>query len=494
MRGLGILVAILMALATTTIMASAIPMPVALATPAPAALAARTLTTFASPGLAAEASAQSSAGKAGAAKPGTAIIGELHFSGSVHYSEEQLLAASGLKTGDTVTADQLQAVADAFSRLGLFTSATFHYASHGNKVSVQFDFADAPAYPVSFDNFPWFTDGEINTAIRSAVPLFDGKAPADGVMLDLISGAIAKLLPSRGIDGTVEHMLIRQSEGTDADFGADQTQAQVQTGDESPTVQFSVSGPQLTIGSLEYGDGLAQNSEALKDRTGDLLGKPFSRLAIAIFENEQIRPLYSEAGHLRVKFGEPVTRLTGDPNQALPAQLPLLLPIVPGPIFTLSNVAASGNAALNAKAISAALDLVSGQPADGMKLTEAWQNLEREYRRNGYLDVKIEPQPEFDEAASTVSYVLAIQEGPQYHMHDLILTGLTQEASDAVELRWELKRGAVANGAYMDDMLEKLAKPSEQIFGSLPVHYSKVGHWVRPDPATKTVDVLIDFQ
>jgi hypothetical protein len=418
--------------------------------------------------------------KSSAAGP-AAMIGELHFSGSKHYSEAQLSTASGLKLGDAVTADQLQAVADAFSRLGLFTSATFRYASHGNKLTVQFEFADAPAYPVSFDDFPWFTDDEINTAIRSAVPLFDGTSPPDGVMPDLIAGVISKLLATRGISGTVQHMLLDQALGDSPEGG-------------NQMVQFSVEGQPITIGSLEYGDPLAQQSEPLKDRTGDLLGKPYSRLAVAIFESEQIRPLYLAAGHLKVKFGEPAARLTGDPTQPLPAQLPLLLPIIPGPVYTLSGVTTSGNVVLNASSINTLLSLPSGQLADGMKLTDAWQRVEREYRRHGYLDVKIDAQPQFDDSAGTVSYNLAITEGPQYHMHDLILTGLTDEASDALLLRWELKRGAIADGVYMDDMLAKLEKPSEDIFGSLPVHYSKVGHWVRPDATTTTVDVLIDFQ
>jgi len=415
--------------------------------------------------------------------PATSAVGEIHFTGSRRWSEAQLVAASGLKIGDAVTPEELQVVADAFARLGLFSRANFRYASRANKLVVQFEFEDAPTFPISFDNFPWFADIDLQNAIRGAVPLFDGTAPADGVMLNLIADAISKLLTAHGISGAVQHTLMAQAGGDDQDGN-------------NQMIQFSVQGPQVTIGSLEYGDPLARESERLKDRNGDLLGKPFSRLAIEVFEDEQVRPLYVSAGHLKVSFGEPVTRPAGDSSQPqpLPSQLPLLLPIDPGPVFMLSGVTAAGNVALDAAAINTLLSLRPGQLADGMKLTEAWQRVEREYRRRGYLDVKIDPQPQFDDAATTVSYRLAISEGPQYHMHDLILTGLTTEASDAVLLRWELKRGAIANGVYMDDMLAKLEKPSEEIFGQLPVHYSKVGHWVRPDPATKTIDVLIDFQ
>jgi len=65
---------------------------------------------------------------------------------------------------------------------------------------------------------------------------------------------------------------------------------------------------------------------------------------------------------------------------------------------------------------------------------------------------------------------------------------------DAVRLRWELKPGAILDGAYADTILAKLEKPSEEIFGKIPVHYQKMGDWLRTDPQTQTVDVLLDFQ
>ena len=43
-------------------------------------------------------------------------------------------------------------------------------------------------------------------------------------------------------------------------------------------------------------------------------------------------------------------------------------------------------------------------------------------------------------------------------------------------------------------MLAKLEKPTREIFGALPVHYAKMGYWLRTDPQTRTVDILIDFQ
>jgi outer membrane protein assembly factor BamA len=406
----------------------------------------------------------------------SSIIGEIHFSGS-HYAAPLLAATSGLKPGDSVTQAQLQDVANRFAALGAFSRANYNYTTRNGKLILQFDLQDAPTVPVSFDNFPWFTDDELFQAIRSAVPLFDGNAPMDGGMLDQMDAALTALLPTRKVDGTIEHMLMAQPI------------------EDGMMVQFRVKGPALTVDSLEYSDALAKDSEPLKDRNPDLTGKPFSRFAIQVFEQEQVRPLYLQTGHLQAKFGPPQPRFSGDPNQPLSEKKVIVfLPVDPGPVFQMLDVTATGNSALDSDAITKLVAMPAGQLADGMRLAAAWQRIEQEYRHRGFLDVKVEPKAEFNIAGATVSYKLAITEGPQYHMHDLILTGLSPDAGDALRLRWELRPGAVLDGKYVDDMLVALKIPTKQIFGDLPVHYSKVGDWLRTDPATKTADVLIDFQ
>jgi hypothetical protein len=42
--------------------------------------------------------------------------------------------------------------------------------------------------------------------------------------------------------------------------------------------------------------------------------------------------------------------------------------------------------------------------------------------------------------------------------------------------------------------MKVLAKPSPEIFGEMPVHYTECGHWLMPDTTRHTVDVLLDFK
>jgi outer membrane protein assembly factor BamA len=359
--------------------------------------------------------------------------------------------------------------------LGIFSRVNFRFTAKNNRAIVNFELEDAPLVPVLFENFPWFSDQEISDEIRAAVPLFDGVAPKGGTLLDEITNALKAKLASRGIQAGVEHMLLAEP-STDGEV-----------------MQFRQNGPSFTVASLSFSDAAAQNSEKLHDRLSDLVGKQFSRFALELFENEQVRPIYLSAGRIRVKFGAPAVRITGD-GQKGSSTVDLQVPIEPGPIYHLSGITWSGNMAMDQAALAKLVVLKEGDLADGMRMAAGWEQVELEYRHRGYIEAKLTPAPQFDDAHGTVGYDAKIMEGPQYRMGQLVITGLSVDAERAVRNGWRLAAGEVFDQTYVDSMLAKLEKPTVAIFGELPVHYEKMGRWLRPDPQKHVMDVLIDFQ
>jgi Surface antigen variable number repeat len=403
-----------------------------------------------------------------------AVLHEIHASGSNHYTEEQILALSGLMPGDPVTRDEVQAVANYLAQLGIFSRVD--WATRDGDSTLEFQVQDATVVPVWFDNFPWFSEKELLDSIELAVPLFNGLAPQAGSLLNDISSALTLLLRTNNISGTIEHVLLAKP------------------GSDDPVMQFRVIGPTLTIGSIAYTDPLAQNSPKLADRNLDIVGKPFSRFAIELFISEQVRPLYLQTGHLRVHFAAPEPRFTGNPNEPLPSEVSVTLPIDAGPAYKLSQVTWTGNTVINAAPLDLLVTIKRGDVVDGMALTAVWQRVEREYARRGYVDAKVDPQTEYSDADSTVAFRAVINEGSQYHMGKLVITGLSLDAERSLRAAWKLAPNDVFDGAWIEDMLAKLEKPSSEIFGRLPVHYSDVGHLIVAGQAPGTMDVLIDFQ
>jgi outer membrane protein assembly factor BamA len=404
------------------------------------------------------------------------VVSEVHSLGSHRYSDAQIAATAGLKPGDPVDNERLQEIAGELAQLGIFSRVNYRFTAKDRRAIINFEVQDADVFPVMFENFPWFTDQELSDEIRKAVPLFDGRAPNGGSLLDEITAALSGKLASRGIRANVEHTLVAEPSGSEM------------------IMQFRQDGPSFTVSSIQFNDLMAQNSEKLHDRASDLVGKTLSRFAIELFENEQVRPLYLAAGEIRVKFDAPILQLSDASGGNAPSTVVVQIPIKPGPVFHISGVTWTGNTALDNAALSRLVAVKAGDLADGMRLAAGWQQIELEYEHRGYLDAKVSPAPEFQDANGAVAYNVKIEEGPQYRMGQLVITGLSVDSERALRNAWKLAPGQIFDKTFLDSMLAKLEKPTVAVFGDIPVHYGQMGHWLRPNPQNHVVDVLIDFQ
>jgi outer membrane protein assembly factor BamA len=397
---------------------------------------------------------------------GGSRLDSVAITGSSRFSSQQIITATGLHVGAQVTHDDLQKVANDLAQLGPFSNVEYRYSSLDAGVRAEYQVKDAPDVPIAFDNFPWFTDDELKAAIKSSVVLFDGAAPQHGTLLDAMSSAIEKLLVTRGVNAGVSHALLT----------APASDEQVQ--------QFRVDNFDMKITAIEFGDPLAQSDRAVQARLGDLVGEPFSRTAIELFEVEQVRPAYISHAFLRVRFGPPTARVAG-------SAVTVVAPIDPGPLFSWGGVKWSGNSVITMLELGALVPLHEGEPADGMKVESGWQAVREAYMRRGYLDVALNPVPQFDDAAKRVGYSVSVAEGPQYHMGKLVLTGLSIDGERRVRAAWKIPPGAVFDNGVYEEFIEN---GITQAFAGLPFHYEKVGRFLQKDSGAATVDVLLDFQ
>ncbi len=403
-------------------------------------------------------------------------IASIKITGAKTFPPEQVIAASGLKAGDVVTAAQIQDATNRLAALGIFSAVNYRYSSKGTAIDLEFQVQEAPSYPISFDNFPWFTDKEIGEAIRNQVGLFTGEAPDSGTIVDQMTSAIENLLAAKQIKGHVTHQLLSAPVG------------------DVMELQFRLEGVPLRVQSVQFGEPTAANSERLKDRISDIKGQPYSLFAVELFENEQVRPLYASKGFLKAQIGPPQTRLVPDMNDAKQSAVEISIPIRPGDVYTWKGVSWQGNLSQLSPTLDAKVELKPGDIADGMKIENTWQKIESEYMRLGYLDMKLNAEPQYDDASHQIFYRVSISEGSAYRMGEMIVTGLSLDAEKRLRQTWKIAPGQVFDNVYFEERIKLLAKPSRDIFGDLPVHYLEFGHLLRPDTARHTVDVLLDFK
>ena len=422
----------------------------------------------------APARAQSAAAQAQVpAQSASAKLASIAATGSVRFQSDQIAQATGLKTGDTVTRDDLQRGADRLVALGAFATVHYRFSSLETGVKVEYQVTDSPTVPVTFDNFPWLTDAELVTELKNTVFLFDGTAPEHGGILDEMSTSLEKLLERHGVFATVKYE-VATSPATNHDV-----------------VQFSVEGAGLNVKTIEFDDAIAKADRGIHDRLSDLVDKPFSRSAIETFEAEQVRPVYLAEGFLNIQFPPPVAHVEGTPTRNGPNPVDVIAPITPGLSYTWGGVAWVGPSPATSAILDKLVTLKPGELADGMAIDAMWEKVRGAYERQGYLDVTIEPTAHFDDALRRAGYSCAINEGVQYHMGKLIVSGLSLEGERRIRTVWKLVPGAIFNEPAYEDFIVNGVKVA---FMGFPAHYEKIGRFLQKDSKTGVVDVLLDFQ
>jgi len=409
-------------------------------------------------------------------EPGTAALHEVHADGEKILTEPQIVALSGLQTGAQVGRADLQSAADKLVACGLFAKVNYNFQTKGDGVSVTFHIEEAPRLPAYFDNFPWFADSDLADAIRKKLPFFDGTLPEGGTVIGQAAEAVNDLLMSRGLHVTLEHQVLANPVG------------------DGNVQSFHIEGAGIKIAKLDFSDPSLANSKVVQQHLAEIIGKPYSRMTIDLFLTEQIRPIYQKLGLLRAKLGPPEVRLTGDPNQKLPEQIPVFVPINPGTVYRWKGAQWSGNTVLSEITLASFIGLKAGDVADGMQIEGAWDHVREEYSHHGYLDSKVDPVAQYDDQAHTISYHVNIEEKAPYKFRNMVITGLSRTAETRLRQVWPIAAAQVFDKTQYEDILTKLQIHPAQVFGDLPIHYETVGHWLQTEPTLGTVDVLLDFK
>ena len=406
----------------------------------------------------------------------TATLKAIHAEGMKTFNEDQVAKLSGLGVNSQVGRKELQDAADLLLRSGFFSKVSYKFETHNDAVSVTYHVEETPRLPVAYDNFPWFTDGELTDAIKTNLPFFDGTLPEGGTIVDLAGNSIASFLTEHGLKAEVRHFVL-----SDPLLDA-------------PVQQFQVEGVTQRIASVDFSDAALKENLAVQQHLGDIRGKNYSRLAIDLFLSEAIRPIYQQLGFLRAKIGPAEVRLSGNPNKKFPEDINVYVPCDPGALYQWKSAEWKGNSAVSVETLNQALGMKPGDAANGMTIEGGGDRVRSAFGHLGYLEAKVTPKPDYDDQAHAVSYNVDIVEGKVYRFHEMTITGMSLAGERQIRDAWTIKPGDVLDKVVFEQFLTTLESHRDNIFKGLPVHYDTVGHWLQTDPEKGTVDVLLDFK
>lgn len=407
----------------------------------------------------------------------TATLREVRSEGQKHLTEEQIASLTELTRGAQVGRKELQDAADALVRTGLFARVNFKYDTHNDNLVVTFNVEENPRLAVSYDNFPWYSDSELDDAVRKELPFYDGHLPQAGQAVERAAAALKAFVAARDPKVEITHQVVLSplSDGSEQ--------------------QFTVEGPALKISKLEFSDPKLTEDRVVRAHLGEIAGKPYSRMTINVFLAEQIRPIYQQQGFLRAKIGPAEVRLSGNPNQQkLEEQIPVYVPCVPGAIYRWKGADWKGNAAISSITLTNVLGMKAGDVANGQAIEGGWERVREEYGERGYLEAKVTPVAAYDDAVHTASYEVSIIEGQVFHYGSMTISGMSLTGERMIQEAWSMKPGDVFDKKVFEDFLIRLESHRETIFKELPVHYDTVGHFLQTDAEKRTVEVLLDFK
>src|SRR5579864_107560 len=119
----------------------------------------------------------------------------IKVSGSKRYSQEDVIAATGLQMGSIVDEDDFKKASRRLGDTGAFSDIAykFSYSPDGTKLELQVTDA-AKFLPAHFEDFVWFSDEELQRRVKQHVPLFTGELPASGRLPDEVSDVLQAML------------------------------------------------------------------------------------------------------------------------------------------------------------------------------------------------------------------------------------------------------------------------------------------------------------
>ncbi len=413
--------------------------------------------------------AASSAYAQAATAPGFRLT-RISVTGLQQFNESEVVALSKLFPGESVTLQDLNAAANRLAEYGVFQKVTYHYRTQNNEMDLQFEVVESQELVAcKFDNFVWFTPVELNTDLTQNVPLYRGSSPQSGQMLQVIEGSLGALLKQRGIPANVQ--FIPFSNGV---------------GQPITAAMFSVSGVALPIRQIHFPGASALSEDKLEKVAKPLLGQDYTATEVNTFVPDTILPLYGELGYLQARFDPAVAQLLSTNYQAPSQDVSVSVQVHEGISYNWKGEDWSGNHVFSSDALDKLLGMRPEAVANMRKYDEGMKEVHDAYLKHGYLHVFISSQQKFADAKRYVAYQFSVDEGPQFHMSALTVTGLPDSAARRLSREWKLRPGDVFDGTYLPEFL-KQALP--ELYRSGRFSSPNVSTYVDSEKNTVNVDI-----
>ena len=393
----------------------------------------------------------------------------IEFKGAPDYSDQELLAAAQLKPGTVMTSAEMNDHAKLLMDSGIFENLTYKF----DGADLIFTLVPASAlYPIRLENFPLTPGPDLDAKLHDRFPLYHGKVPAEGTLLDGVRSALEELLAAQGIKATII-----------AVPGNDPGQQK------APGMSFNIESPPVLVGEIRLDPSSPPLDAGAQEIIAKQSGSPYNAVGSASQISTYLGNYYRDKGNLEAVI------------QATPQGVPIITPeairvpfavsVTPGPMYKLAGVKLDPGTLVTQADFDHQSNIHPGDVADGQHVTQNWEYIARQYHNKGYIKATVHPTAAFDRSQSRVTFSVSVEPGPVYTMGTLKIENVDDEVRAAVLAAWGMPAGAVFNeGAIRGFFATHGVHPAlERVFATVNLKYV-----MQLNENTHTVDLTLRLE
>jgi outer membrane protein assembly factor BamA len=379
--------------------------------------------------------AVSSAQTSGKARLSYKLI-SVHVKGLNHYTEDQIVGATGLRLGQMTAEDDFKKAVAKLGETGLFNDVAYSYQYSTAGCNLEFQVTENDKLvPILFDNLVWFSDDELLELLRSHLPLFENRLPLAGDLADQLSDALNAILTERKITGQAEYIRSAEMNGPVDKF------------------IYKITLHPVIIRNTDFPGAAPAELSALETAAKALSGKDYLRSAMQPHERYDFLPVYLSRGYLKASFADAQAKVATDGPQTF---VDVSFSVTPGIQYKLTRIEWAGNAVFPTDQLQKLLHLKTGEPANAVQLATDIEAAQKLYATKGYLAAQVRPDAVMDDSQAAVHYTLRVNEGDVYRMGDLQIDGLADDAANRMITQWQMKKGDPFDDSYPKRFFESM--------------------------------------
>ncbi len=394
----------------------------------------------------------------------------IQLKGAPLYSDEELLAAAELKKGVVLNYADMNAHAKKLMDTGMFSTLAFKF----DGVDLVFSLTPSDSLlKAHFDNIPLGSAEDIETALHKQLPLYHGQVPTDGGYAELVRATLEQMLAARGLQSTV---------------------AAVPVGD--PThrgpatmMSYAITTPRVLAGPVTVEGASAQWASKVNDLATAAGTVPYDAENSTANVARPLEQFYQDHGYAAVRVK--ATRRGDASLDDKGIHVPFAVTVEEGHPYAIGTIRLPAGTPVTQAEVDKLLTGKIGPPEPGIRLRGLWMAVAARFKSKGYLDVKVTPKPQFDEAAAKVNYDVTIETGPVYHLAFVKFEGVSDELRALLIKNWQMMPGDPFDENYAATFVGSAQAHDPILQRTLAGVATRF--YVTADPQTHDVNVVIRF-